>query len=226
MWYNILMTRKYSFGVGEFYHLYNRGNDRREIFLHQKDHERFIRLLFLCNGTKPVSFKETENIPLSEIDRGEPIVDIGVYCLMTNHFHLLVREKQVGGISLFMKKISTAYSMYFNMKYDRTGKLYENAFKATHVDDDEYLRYLFAYIHLNPIKLFDPHWRENGIADRFGAKQYLKEYAYSSYLDYIGITREESAILGREAFPEYFSKKAEFETFIDEWLLFSKQEDI
>lgn len=79
MWYNIAMNRKCVFEIGEFYHLYNRGNDRREIFLSTKDCERFMRLLFLCDGTNPASLKDTLNTPLSKINRGEPLVDIGAY---------------------------------------------------------------------------------------------------------------------------------------------------
>lgn len=219
------MNRKCIFAIGEFYHLYNRGNDRREIFRSFKDYERFVRLLFLCNGTSPVSLKEKLNTPLQKIERGEPLVDIGAYCLMPNHFHILVRERRAGGISLFMKKLSTAYSMYFNAKYDRTGKLFENAFKATHADDDVYLRYLFAYIHLNPVKIFDSKWREFGASDFREAKQRLVEYRYSSYLDYAGTERRETAILNREAFPGYFESANAFEAFVDDWLSFAENTD-
>lgn len=216
-----MSTRKFSFAVGEFYHLYNRGNDRREIFRSDADRDRFIRLLFLCNSTNSVDVRSLHGEPLPQIDRGEPIVDIGAYCLMPNHFHILAHETRQGGISLFMRKVSTAYSMYFNMKYGRTGKLFENTFKAVHADDDAYLHYLFAYIHLNPVKLLDPKWRERGVADRTGAKQYLSKYVYSSYLDYTGDDRDVGLILNRGAFPEYFSVNVSFESFIDDWLAYS-----
>ncbi|MBI5816846.1 MAG: transposase [Candidatus Yonathbacteria bacterium] len=117
------MNRKFSFSIQEFYHLYNRGNEKRTIFLEQKDYQRFTRLLFLCNNVNAVSVKDTMEIPLTRIDRGDTLVDIGAYCLMPNHFHLLVREKREGGISLFVKKLATGYSMYFNKKNDRIGKL-------------------------------------------------------------------------------------------------------
>lgn len=110
--------------------------------------------------------------------------------------------------------------MYFNMKYERTGKLFEGAFKATHIDSDEYLKYLFAYIHLNPVKLFEKHWKEYGIGDRLGAKHYLEQYTHSSYSDYLGSKREEGYILNQQAFPEYFSETATFEAFVDDWLQF------
>ena len=115
------------------------------LFLDIPDRERFVKLLFVCNGTNPVVFKTIQGLPLDKIERGETLVDIGLYCLMPNHFHLLVKEKKENGISMFMEKLSTSYSMYFNKKNERTGRIFENTFKATHVDNDEYLKYLFAY---------------------------------------------------------------------------------
>jgi len=140
---------------------------------------------------------------------------------MPNHFHLLVREKEANGISLFMKKLLTAYSMYFNKKYKRTGRLFEGPFLAKHADTDEYLKYLFSYIHLNPVKLVDPKWKENKITDRAKAKKYLAEYKFSSYLDYMRVRRGEGKILNKSAFPGYFLNFKDFEQFIDEWLSFS-----
>lgn len=213
------MQRKFLFSVEEFYHIYNRGTDKRLIFLNQKDRERFVSLLYLCNSEKPINFR---NIPKGRsfvCERGNTLVDIGAYCLMPNHFHLLIREKKNGGITKFMGKISTAYSMYFNKKNERTGALFEGRFKAKHINSDEYLKYLFAYIHLNPVKIIDPKWKENQIIDRDNAKQYLTEYRYSSYLDYLGYVREEGKILERTAFPEYFLEIKDFDIFIAEWLI-------
>ena len=119
-----------------------------------------------------------------------------------------------------MNKILTSYSSYFNKKYRRTGRLFEGTFKAQHVDTDEYLKYLFAYIHLNPVKLIDPHWKENGILDREGAEKYLLRYKYSSYLDYLGQNRIENALLDKESFPEYFEEQGSFELFVQDWLTY------
>jgi len=217
------MERKFRFSEGEFYHLYNRGVNKMAIFLDNVDKKRFIKLLFACNSKKPVIFKNIQGLPLEEIERGETIVDIGAYCLMPNHFHLLVREKIKNGTTMFMEKLFTAYSMYFNKKNERTGRLFEGIFKATHANKDQYLKYLFAYIHLNPVKLIDSKWKENGIADQEKAKKFLKEYVYSSYFDYTNEKREESLILFKESFPEYFADFKEFEDFINEWLSFSIQ---
>ncbi|MEK7180210.1 MAG: transposase [Patescibacteria group bacterium] len=158
-------------------------------------------------------------VDLFSIARKRTFVDIGAYCLMPNHFHILVKEKIENGITKFIGKLLTAYSMYFNKRQQRTGSLFEGRFKARHVDSDEYLKYLFSYIHLNPIKLIDKEWRENNIPDRIKAHKYLQEYPYSSHLDYHQIiVRKETVILNKSAFPEYFLQPKEFDAFISDWL--------
>jgi putative transposase len=136
-----------------------------------------------------------------------------------------VKEITEGGITQFMEKLGTAYSMYFNKRGKRTGFLFEGNFKAEHVDRDEYLKYLYAYIHLNPVKLIEPEWKEEGIHDLAKAKKYLEGYRYSSYEDYAMEKREESAILSPKEFPEYFEEVGEFKDFVDEWLLYKKEEE-
>lgn len=214
------MARKFNISIDEFYHIYNRGASKATIFKNDDDKRRFKKLLFVCNNTESIVFRDIQNIALDKIERGETLVNIGGYCLMDNHFHLLVREKIENGTSIFIQKLLTSYSKYFNKKYKRTGTLFEGPFKATHIDTDEYLKYLFAYIHLNPIKIIDPEWRENGIADHKEAKKYLAKYSHSSYLDYMGADRVENIILNRFAFPDYFSQFKKFDQFIDEWLSF------
>ncbi len=210
------MDRPIIFSEGEYYHVYNRGVEKRDIVLSQSDNERFLRLLFLANGDRPFKYKEIEDLPLSKVDRGEPLVAIGAYCLMTNHFHILVKEIQEGGLSRFMEKFTTGYSKYFNKKYDRVGPLFQSRFKAEHVNRDEYLKYLYAYIHLNPVKFIHPEWKEH--INPAQAKTHLESYRYSSYGDYSGIMREESLILSKEEFPDYFMEVREFEDFLNDWL--------
>ena len=117
-----------------------------------------------------------------------------------------------------MGKLLTAYSMYFNKKYMRTGALFESTFRARHVDNDNYLKYLFAYIHLNPVKLIDSEWKTNGIKNKKAAEDFLKNYKYSSYDDYRGVEREEAIILTRGIFPEYFEGSQSFNAFIKDWV--------
>ena len=223
------MLRENPFVVGEFYHLYNRGTDKRVIFTSLNDYNRFVMLLYLCNTTKSVSIrrefrKGRSFAELWQINRKEQLVDIVAYCLMPNHFHLLIRERADGGISIFMKKLATAYSMYFNVKHKRSGALFEGRFKSKYVDNDNYLKYLLSYIHLNPVKLIDSDWKENGISDKIAAKKYLKNYKYSSYLDFLGENRKENNVLTKEVLSEYFETFKEFEDFVDEWLMFNDDE--
>jgi len=127
------------------------------------------------------------------------------------------------GISVFMKKVMTGYAMYFNNRYDRTGSLFEGRFKARHVHEDTYLKYLYAYIHLNPVKLIQSDWKEHGIADVEKVKAHLHKYAYSSYKDYLGEVRKENLVLNTEAFPEYFLSSDSFEKNIFDWFEENKQ---
>ncbi len=218
------MERKLQFSVGEFYHIYSRGVDKRNIFLNQNDHARFMKLLFLCNGSEPIVFRLVQNKPLDKIKRGEKLTSIGAYCLMPNHFHLLARETIEGGITRYMGKLLTSYSMYFNKKHERIGTLFSSRFHASHADSDEYLRYLFSYIHLNPVKIIKPNWRERGLlnADRTLIIKHLSSYPYSSYQDYSNDDKNNRGqILNREDFPEYFQSTRDFSDFINDWLLYN-----
>jgi putative transposase len=217
------MTHKIDLSVGEFYHIYNRGVDKRIVYQEKIDYCRFIALLYLCNSTKNIDFRSYKGLTFEElfaIERGSTLVNIGAYCLMPNHFHLLLQEKKPNGISLFMQKLLTAYTMYFNKKNERTGALFAGTYKITHANYDEYLKYLFSYIHLNPIKLFDPDWKEYGIQDRNGSLKFLNSYLYSSFPEYSGKKRSESVILQKDCFPDYFDTFKEFNNFIKSRLNF------
>ena len=214
--------RNFDFSEGEFYHVYNRGTEKRQIFMEDADYQRFIFLLYTANSDTSVHLSNYQGYSLMEIPRGEAIVDIGAWCLMPNHIHLLIKEKQKGSISIFMKKLLTGYSMYFNVKEQRRGKLFEGTYKARHLDYDQYLKYGFAYVHLNPVSIIDDGWKKKQIKDKKKAKEFLDNYQYSSYLDYSGGDRPETKILNKEAFPEYFETAVDFQEMINEWLNFNK----
>lgn len=192
------------------------------IFNSDRDYCRFQSLLYLSNGTQPVVFRDIEKDSVYDFDRGEVQVHIGAYCLMPNHFHLLLTPSVDNGIQNFLQKLSTSYSMYFNKKYERTGVLFEGRFKSRHVVDDRYLKYLFSYIHLNPVKLLEPNWKEQGILDSVSTKQYLEGYHYSSFLDYAR-ERRENVILDKAVFPAYFVTKTEIDAEILEWLSYDSE---
>jgi putative transposase len=141
---------------------------------------------------------------------------------MPNHFHILITQPEDGDISKFMQKLSTAYVMYYNKKYKRTGGLFEGKFKSQHLNSDRYLKYLFSYIHLNPIKLIDREWKDMDIRNKTVALQYLQEYQYSSFLDYLTIDRVQNKLLNINVFPKYFPSKKTFLKEIIEWLRYNE----
>lgn len=212
-----MSTRNITFSPDEFYHLYSRGVEKRPIFVDIEDKKRFIRLLFICNGSNPVVYKTVQGRPLDEIETGEKLVAIGAYCLMPNHFHLLIKEINDGGIVKFMSKLLTAYSSYFNKKYERTGALFGSQFKSTHLDSDSYLKYIYSYIHLNPLKIFDPKWKEKNL-DQVDIENFLNHYTFSSWNDYVGKNREEKIILDKDVFPKYFNDSTSFRSNLLDWL--------
>lgn len=227
--------RKTLLVKGEFYHVYNRGNGRQQIFFDDNDYRRFIKLLFVCNSLKSVNFRDDiieKKIDAWDFDRGETIVSIGAWVLMPNHFHIYItspedspedRLRGENNISIFMRKVCTAYSKYVNTKYQRTGSLFEGRFKSVHISDDIQAKYLFSYIHLNPIKLFQKSWKEEGIKNQTEAMVFLDEYKWSSYQDYLGIIQSENKILDKKNFLNYFTDKESFKKEIFEWFkLFPK----
>jgi len=215
-----MSIRKTSFVSKEYYHIYNRGNSKQTIFLDERDYNRFIKLLFISNGQNNFKIQFVGEQNVYDFKREKILVGIGSYCLMPNHFHLLLTQIEDGGISKFMQKLSTAYSMYFNNRYERTGSLFEGKFKSEYVDKNRYLKYLFAYIHLNPLKLIDPKWEKSGALNTQQTINFLRNYPYSSYQDYLGNNRKERVILNCEAFPDYFPTKESFENEIFEWLTY------
>lgn len=215
------MSRNSVFSVGENYHLYGRGTDKRTVFLKTKDYDRFVSLLYIFNNTKPVHVSNLSSTALENVlslKKEEDLVKITAYCLMPNHFHILAQEIKEGGISKFMQKVMTGYTMFFNKKYERTGSLFESSFKSIHANNDNHLKYLLAYIHLNPVKIIDPHWKEKGISNKNKAKEFLKKYRYSSFNDYFGEERNESKIIDKNAPTEYFDDFTDPEKDLDFWL--------
>jgi putative transposase len=216
-----MSIRKVNLASGEYYHIYNRGNSKQIIFKDEEDYRRFIGLMFACNQIE--NFKSdnlNKDQSLFNVIKNTRLVSIGAYCLMPNHFHLLVTQVEDNGVSKFMQKITTAYVMYFNKKYKRTGSLFEGKFKTEHVDNDRYLKYLYSYIHLNPVKLNQKDWKEEGIKDKNETIEFLNKYKYSSYLDYLGENRVQNKVLNIENFPKYFPLKKDFVKDIFEWLSF------
>src|SRR3989344_7629403 len=213
------MYRKTPFVEGEHYHIYSRGVEKRKIFMSAKDYNRFIALLYIMNQESSFrmdNFLRDNQNNLQNIfkeKREKPLVSILSYCLMPNHFHLILYEHTEGGISKFMGKLLTAYSMYFNTKYERSGPLFTHPFRSEHISNESQHMYIFSYVHLNPISIIDKKWKENGIKNRKETEEFLKKYQFSSYQDFLSMNRLESVILDFSKIPEYIKDmKLDFKT--------------
>lgn len=144
-------TRKQSFANGEFFHIYNRGVDKRIIFTDEYDIRRFFQSMVEFNTAEPIgSLYENSFLQLgSETPKSGKLVNIIAYCLNPNHFHLILEQLLDGGISEFMKRLSGGFTNYFNRKYKRSGVLFQGVFKDVHIDTNEYLLHVSAYVNLN-----------------------------------------------------------------------------
>ena len=194
--------RRVPLAPGEWYHCYSRGVDKRRVFSAVKDYERFLQALYLSNDTGATNrpnFQHLCHEAIFELPRNKQLVAVGAYCLMPNHFHLLLKEVEEGGISKFMHKLGTSYTMYFNIKNERVGNLFVKPFRSKHVGEDRYFKHVAQYIHLNPAEIYEPRWRA-GIVHSFSELEtHLEAYRFSSFLDYCGSGRKERTILDTDA---------------------------
>lgn len=143
-----MATRLHAFAPGEIFHCYNRGVDKRTIFEDQQDYIYFLKMLRYFNTSKVVG-------KLRLLEHKEPVdppLTILAYCILPNHYHIVVRCNDVeGGLSKYMQRIGGGYTMYFNQKYDRSGSLFQGKFKAKLIDSDNYLKNILAYVTYNNI---------------------------------------------------------------------------
>lgn len=183
--------RKDFFTEGNYYHIYNRGVERRNIFVDDQDRWRFLTLLFILQwethfphiGRVVSIIKNLKpNFLISDIipkrDFNKKMVELICFCFMPNHFHFILKERneEGRGISAFMQRLGDSYTKYFNIKHQRTGHLFGGVFKSIPIDHNEYLGYLSAYIHLNPREL--QGWSGKEV-----------EYPWSSFQDYVRTNR-------------------------------------
>lgn len=218
------MERKIKFEIGEFYHVYNRGVEKRIIFQNSSDYKRFLILLYIANSDKQIHISNEiwykGNIEdIFEKDRGEQLVAIGAFCLMPNHFHLLITPLVDGGISKFMQKLQTGYSMYFNKKYDRIGGLFQGVFKSQYIDNDRFMKYIYAYLHLNHAKLKHKDWKTQPKSFLKQLKKFIAEYPYSSLVEYLS---REYKIINPEPFPAELEHICDYNCMVDDFSEFSE----
>lgn len=197
-----MAQRKEDFSVGEWYHCFARGVEKRRVFQTRTDYERYVQLLYLCNSSKTIhrSNLSLASAEIFSVPREETLAGIGAYCLMPNHVHLLLREKQEGGISRFMQKLGTAYTMYFNIRNERGGGLFTKPFRSKHVSDDAYLQQVVRYIHFNPAELLEPDWKSGNVREMKKLEQFLLNYPYSSLPDHTHTARAQTTLIDKEIF--------------------------
>lgn len=205
-----------SFVSEEYYHIYNRGVEKRDIFLDDNDRWRFLTTIFLYQWRnfipqigRFILFVRPSMSDKSILEKQifkriftTRLVELACFCLMPNHFHLILKQADEGGISFFMQRVGDSYTKYFNTKYQRTGHLFGGAFQAVHIDNDEYLAYLSAYIHLNPREF--QQWRGKET-----------KYPWSSLQDFLEKNRWEP-FLSPSLILEQFVDKNEYKKFLEE----------
>ena len=191
--------RKITFVNDGYYHIFNRGVEKRHIFTQTWDYKRFTKTFYYYQflGPKP-SFSKFSK---SELNLFKPlnenkIVEILCYCLMPNHFHFLVRQLKNNGVSTFISQLSNSYTKYFNTKYQRVGALFQGVFAGVTVETDEQLIHLSRYIHLNPVV--------SGIIKN------LDDYPWSSYSEYMG----KSVLCSTDEILSFFPSKKKYEEFV------------
>lgn len=203
--------------------MYNRGAHKGIIFTSDADYERFLLLLFLCNSSLPVNMRDVlekykgrtfVDVFRDEVKRESPLVSVLAYALMPNHFHLVLRQVVDNGISAFMRKVGTAYTMYFNTKYDHSGVLTQGKFKSNHINNEPYFRYIFSYVHLNPVDLVESDWEQRGIQNKTRVRDFLNEYRYSSFVDYSIGKRPESVVLDTVDIPDFLTTQNDLEEML------------
>lgn len=193
------MPRKNSqkiYLVGGYYHIYNRGIEKRDIFLDPRDYKTF--LYFLKKYLDPLGSDPIKGQTLKQLKRNlSQEVKLLAYCLMPNHFHLLLKQESERGMTKLMRAVCTNYVMYFNKRYEREGPLFQSVYKAVLITRDDYLLHLSRYIHLNPFDLEKRDFNK------------LIDYSYSSYADYLG--KRKTNWLETKEILNYFESEPESE---------------
>jgi putative transposase len=216
------MLRQTPLATGEVYHVFNRGAHKQGIFLDDADFQRFQLNLHVANHAEPVLIREILDTkkyrePFSAFLADKTLVDVLAYTLLPNHFHLVLRQKVDGGITKFMRKVGVGYSMYFNLRHEHSGVLFQGRFKSSHIDSEPYFRWIFTYLHLNHLVLKCPDWESQGIENIDDVKKFMNSYRFSSFIDYSGNSRPEGVILSRADVPDFLRSQNDLEDLLKEY---------
>ena len=212
--------RKTPFIIGEYYHIFNRGVDKRITFVDEEDVQRFYDSIEEFNVLEPIgsiyenSFVKKPGSRTSKSEEDTTLVSLIAHCANPNHFHLLLTPLVDGGISKFILKLQTGYSMYFNKKNERVGALFQGVFKSQHINENKYLYYIYAYIHLNPAKLKNSNWKTQPKSFLIQLKKFIAEYPYSSLQEYISLNYR---IINPKPFPINKRDIYDYNTIVDDF---------
>ena len=189
------------------YHVLNRGVEKRTLFLDDADRARFVHDMWEFNDVKnatQVWHHQSRGLrnPYILKDR---IVDIHGWCLMDNHYHLLISEIAEGGLTKFARRLNVGYANYFNERYKRNGTLFQGRTKKIPILSDSHFLHILHYIHLNPLDTVAgaKNWRNLEIKNLNVALKHLEKYRWSSYLDYCG-KKNFPSILTTDLFKDVF----------------------
>jgi REP element-mobilizing transposase RayT len=220
--------RQVQFVPDQYYHVFNHGTEEREVFQSADDYKRFLISLIVFNDTKASlhnlgRFVHDPGFLIKSYnpDQRNNLVEIIVFTLLPTHFHLFLKEKERGGISLFMHRLSKGYSRYFNLKYERNGTLWQGPFKAKLIDEEPYFVHIISYIHLNILDLYFSDWREGNFDDWKTAESKMRKYSWSSYVYHrtgkSDVSFMDLILQKQDWFSDYFPSSKDFEKNLQLW---------
>lgn len=177
----------------DIYHILNRGVEGRNIVESDNDRRRFVRDLYEMNDSRPIrNLWYRASSPFSDLrnhyDDRKRLVTIHGWCLMNNHYHILLSENCSGGLTTFLRKFNIGYANYFNEKHDRSGALFQGRTKKLLIEKDAHFLWILHYIHFNPLDFFKKagDWRTQCLVSSKDTTKWLDKYKWSSYRDYLG----------------------------------------
>ena len=205
--------RNIKIAPGEYYHIFNRAVNKQIIFHNSSDYTRFLFLILYFQSAVKIShmsravkdfakdYKSGQSGQSSALATVKKrVLELTAFCIMPNHFHLIVKELEEGGVAAYMQRVLTAYSKYYNTKYEKSGHVFQGPYGAIHVEDNRQLLHLSAYIHRNPREIFK--WRD-----------IYEEYEWSSYQDFVTANRWGDLLLP-QIITEHFKSRKEYGEFL------------
>lgn len=191
----------------EYYHVFNRGSDKRNIYFQQRDYSRFLKTFYYYKFCGPkTKFSQFTKSNLFKPVLNEKLVEILCFCLMPNHFHFLIKQLKDKGISIFLSQLTNSYTKYFNIKYGRVGALLQGTFKSVRIESDEQLIHLSRYIHLNPVVS--------------GLVKLPEQYIWSSYPEY---AFQDPVLCSSDEIMSFFKSPQEYQEFVENQIDYANQ---